>query len=64
MTHPPAQPEERGGEETRSLIQGLNGTMHGSSNLRVRYYENARDFGLWRFRVWGLRLAARWSCRS
>jgi len=28
-------PEEAGFEETRSLIAGLNGTMHGLSNLRV-----------------------------
>jgi hypothetical protein len=35
----PARPEEAGGEETRSLIAGLNGTMHGLSNLRVHLFE-------------------------
>jgi len=37
MIHQPAQPEERGIGETRSLIARAERAMHGSSNLRVCY---------------------------
>lgn len=59
MIHPRPSLKMQGSRKLGASLQGLNGTMHGSSNLRVRYYEDARDSGLWRFRVWAKPLLIR-----